>query len=289
MARTFDQRTIVITGAGSGIGRELARQLAGQSAVVVAVDINADAVDETARLIAAAGGRCEPQVTDVSDSGAVDKLARAVEESVGPVDILINNAGIAIKSDRFDRIPRRDVDLLIDVNVRGALNCSRAFLPQLLARPEAAIVNVSSLGGLVGLMQQVAYATSKYAVRGFTEALRMDLLDTSVAVIGVYPGPVQTPIFSNSPVLSPEEGAAAQQQMEAASLMSVEKAASLIIAGVRKDRPRILVGREAKMMDLLSRLFPAGYTRLLYRPVKKMMSATVATRSGSRSTEEERD
>ena len=272
--KSLQGKVAVVTGAGSGIGRELAVQLAQAGARVAAVDRNPDTVRETVELITSAQGDARHYIVDVSQKEKLDELAQAVQDDLGPVDILINNAGLLIKSERFDAAPYKDLQLLMDVNVWGVLNCTAAFLPQLLSRPEASVVNVSSLGGLVGLMKQVPYATAKYAVRGFSEALRMDLYETPVHVTVVYPGPVSTNIFLNSPSLSGEERMEAHRKMENFKTTTPRAAAAKIVKGIQKRKARVLIGRDTYIMDIVARLMPALYTRLLFRPVKKMMDVT---------------
>jgi NAD(P)-dependent dehydrogenase (short-subunit alcohol dehydrogenase family) len=264
----------VVTGAGSGMGQQIAVQLAEQQASIAAVDISVERLAETVDLIHRAGGTCRPYVVDVADREQVVSLAKAVEVDLGPAAILVNNAGILMKSERFDVMPMDMIERLLDINLRGVISCTHEFLPQLLTHEHASLVNVSSLGGLVGLMKQVPYAAAKFGMRGFSEALRMDLYDTNVAITVVYPGPVATKIFVNSPALSREEGLAGQETMKKVHPMPVEKAGRLIVKGIRKGKPRVILGRDAKAMDILQRIAPNAYTKLLYRPVRKMMDAT---------------
>jgi short-subunit dehydrogenase len=272
--KSLQGKVAVVTGAGSGIGRELAIQLAQKGARVAAVDRNPDTVRETVEMITGAQGVARHYVVDVSQKEKLEELAQAVQEDLGPADVVINNAGLLIKSERFDSVPYKDLQMLMDVNVWGVINCTTAFLPQLLNRPEASVVNLSSLGGLVGLMQQVPYATAKYAVRGFSEALRMDLYETPVHVTVVYPGPVATNIFLNSPSLSGEERMEAHRKMENFKTTTPSAAATKIIKGIQTRKARVLICRDTYIMDIVARLMPALYTRLLFRPVKKMMDVT---------------
>jgi short-subunit dehydrogenase len=265
-------KVAVVTGAGSGIGQALTVQLARAGAVVAAVDLSADSLGMTRER--AADGTVHPLVVDVSDAAAVDTLADQVQGQIGPADILVNNAGIAIRADRFDRTSRADIDLLLAVNLGGVISCTHAFLPQLLARPEAALVNVSSLGGLVGFMYQVPYATSKFAIRGLSESLRMELHESAVTVTLVFPGPVRTQLFANSPVLEPGEKREAQDNLAKVRATDVDAAAAQILRGIRGKRARVLIGAETRAMDVVARLLPAAYTGLVYRPVSKMLAAT---------------
>jgi short-subunit dehydrogenase len=211
---------------------------------------------------------------DVADKALIYSLAPRIAGDLGPADILVNNAGILMKSERFDQMPEEMIERLLGINLKGVIYCTRAFLPQLLSRPEAALVNLSSLGGLVGLMYQVPYAAAKFAVRGFSEALRMDLFETNLTVTTVYPGPVATNIFINSPALTREEGLSGQETMMKVKPVPVEQAGRMIVDGIRKGRPRVIIGGQTKAMDILARLAPDGYTKLLYKSVKKMMDAT---------------
>jgi NAD(P)-dependent dehydrogenase (short-subunit alcohol dehydrogenase family) len=273
--QSFKGKVAVVTGGGSGMGRELSLQLAAAGAVVAVVDISDVRAKETVELIARSGGKAAPYVVDISDKEQVAALARSVDGDHGPAQILVNNAGILMKSERFDAMAVGDVQRLLDINLGGVVACTTAFLPQLLSHGQAALVNVSSLGGLVGLMKQVPYAAAKFAVRGFSEALRMDLYETGLKITVVYPGPVATNIFINSPQLTPEEGLAGQDSMQSVRPVPADKAASQILRAVRKGKARVIIGRAAKAMDILARLFPNAYTKLLFKPVKKMMDATV--------------
>lgn len=277
--KSFKGKVAVVTGAGSGMGQQVAIQLAAKGVAVAVVDISGATAQQTADGITQNGGRAIAYPVDVADKSAVSSLAAGVAEDLGPADILVNNAGILMKSQRFDQMPEEMIERLIDINLKGVIYCTRAFLPQLLSRPEASLVNLSSLGGLVGLMYQVPYAAAKFAVRGFSEALRMDLFDTNLTVTTVYPGPVATNIFINSPALTHAEGLAGQQSMMAVKPVAVEKAGRMIVDGIRMGRPKVVIGAQAKGMDVLARLAPNAYTKILYKPVKKMMDATETSAS----------
>jgi NAD(P)-dependent dehydrogenase (short-subunit alcohol dehydrogenase family) len=275
--KNFDDKVAVITGAGSGMGQQIAIQLAEKGAAVAVLDINEASAKETAAQINQNGGHAIPYVADVADKELISLLATRIADELGPADILVNNAGILMKSERFDQMPEEMIERLLDINLKGVIYCTRAFLPQLLSGPEASLVNLSSLGGLVGLMCQVPYAAAKFGVRGFSDALRMDLFDTNLTVTTVYPGPVATNIFINSPALTREEGLSGQETMMTVKPVPVEKAGRMIVDGIRRRRRRVIIGGQAKVMDILARLAPNAYTKLLYKPVKKMMDATDTT------------
>jgi NAD(P)-dependent dehydrogenase (short-subunit alcohol dehydrogenase family) len=272
--KNFDGKVAVVTGAGSGMGQQVSIQLAAKGVAVAVLDISGERAQETAAQINQNGGRAIPYVADVADKQLIYSLATQIAGDLGPADILVNNAGILMKSERFDKMPEEMIERLIDINLKGVVYCTHAFLPQLLSRPEASLVNLSSLGGLVGLMYQVPYAAAKFAVRGFSDALRMDLFETNLIVTTVYPGPVATKIFINSPALTREEGLSGQETMKKAKPVPVEQAGRMIVDGIRKGRPRVMIGGQTRAMDVLARLAPNTYTKLLYKPVKKMMDAT---------------
>ncbi|GAB4658134.1 SDR family NAD(P)-dependent oxidoreductase [Mycobacterium avium subsp. hominissuis] len=267
----FRDRVAVVTGAGSGIGREVALELSRLGAQVALVDVDGRRLHESAEMITHSGGVCSEHIADISVREAVYALPEAVRAQLGEASILVNNAGIILKSTRFDEVPEHDIDRVLAINLLGPLYCTRAFLPQLLAADEAVIVNVSSLAGLVGFIYQVPYATAKFGLRGFTEALRMDLMDTNVRVIPVFPGAIRTNIMANSPAYTESEKQAALQKMEGTRQMPAPVAAKKIIRGIRKGRNRILLGPETVAMDLISRLLPGAYSRLLFKPVKKLL------------------
>lgn len=272
--KTLRGRVALVTGAGSGIGREVALELARRGCRLALVDLDPKTLDETSRLVKELGVPCSEHVADVGVAADVAALPAAVATALGSVSILVNNAGIMLQSTRFDAVPDDDIERIIAINLLGVVRCSKAFLPQLLTADEAVIVNVSSLGGLVGFMAQVPYAATKFGVRGFSEALRMDLLDTRVRVIPVFPGAIQTNLVANSPSYSAEQKASALKQMESLRQMPADVAARQIVRGIEKNKPRVLIGRETFAMDILVRAVPGAYSRILVKPVRKMLDAT---------------
>lgn len=194
--QNFKDKIIVITGAGSGMGRTLALQLAQRGALVLLSDIHEVGLAETEHLVQQQGGRCKSYKVDVGDKPQVEAFAKAVLDEFKFIDVLINNAGMAIGKASFDEIPMDDFERLINVNLWGVIQHTKLFLPTMLTRPEAAIVNTSSVFGLFPVPSQVPYCVSKYAVRGFTETLRMELNGTNVAVTCVHPGGIKTNIVN---------------------------------------------------------------------------------------------
>ena len=247
-------KVIVITGGANGIGRELVLNLLSKGARVAAVDIDQDGLDETERLAGEAGARLSKHIADITDRERVLALPDEVIAAQGQVDGLINNAGIIqpflkINQLRFDAIER-----VMKINFDGAVNMTKAFLPKLLERPVAHIVNVSSMGGFLPVPGQGIYGASQAAVKLFSEALYAELLNTNVGVSTVFPGAVNTNIAGRSGIdrssMNVEEGESSFNPMPPSD------AAEIIIDGMVKDKYHILVGSDAKFMNFLSRLSP---------------------------------
>jgi short-subunit dehydrogenase len=260
---TFAGRTCVITGAASGIGAALAMNLARRKAVLVLVDKDADGLARVAGLTGETGASAvDTYVVDLADGGDRLDLAAEVASRHRGADLLINNAGVTLAG-TFEENRPADVDWLLEINLHAVIRMTKAFLPQLLARPGSHLVNVSSLFGLIAPPGQVAYVTSKYAVRGFTEALRHELAPRGVGVTVVHPGGIRTNIAANARLSGPDpDGVQAEQARrftEAALTMPPEDAAQQIVAAVRSRRPRLVITRAAKAADLLARLTPSRY------------------------------
>lgn len=264
-------KTAVVTGAGSGIGRALAQQLAGLGVNLALTDINQSGLDDTMSLISKEPIQARAYTVDVSSRQAVQDLADQVIRDLGSVDILINNAGVSSSGPVMDL----SYDLLewtININLWGAIHGTKAFLPHLLTRPEAAVVNVSSVFGLMGIPGQAAYCTSKFAVRGFTESLRQEMFGTPVTVTVVFPGGVRTSIARNSRTdydVGPELKELAIKSFEESAKTSPEQAATAIIDGIRQKRPRVLIGKDARRMDRLARYAPNSFDRVIRRHINK--------------------
>jgi short-subunit dehydrogenase len=262
-----NDKTWVVTGAGSGMGRQLALQLLGRGARVAAVDRDAAGLEATAAA-AAAGERPSLHVVDITDQADVEALPAAVVSAHGTVDGLVNNAGIIQAVPAGRRPGRRDKPAGLDVNLMGTLHMVRAFLPALRSRPEAHIVNVSSMGGFFPFPGQTIYGASKAAVKLLTEGLYAELLDTHVHVTVIFPGAVDTAITANSGVAQPAGG-----QESGVRITSAEKAARIMIKGI-EDRLHIYVGPDAKAMSVAIKLAP----RTAIRFVQQQMSKRLDTR-----------
>ncbi len=264
-------RTAVITGAGSGIGRGIARALARRGCNLALADIDEAGIDETAALVDTV--KVSRHRIDVGDRDQCLALPAAVLAEHGCVELLFNNAGVAVGG-TFEQVDEVDFDWLIGINFTAVVRLTRAFLPHLKARDEARIVNTSSLFGLIAPPHQAAYCASKFAVRGFSESLRNELAlaGSTVGVSVVHPGGISTSIARNA--RAPKHVTNAQAvQAEAMRAdfekkflkMPPERAGEIIVAGVERDRARILVGKDAKFAALIERLAPVSYWKFLGR------------------------
>lgn len=267
----FNEKVAVITGAGSGIGRALAIALHNAGAEVAITDINQQSLDETEDLLTGPA-RSSTYVLDVADKKAFEAYRNFVLEQHHHVDLIFNNAGVSV-SETIENLTYEDMEWCLDINFWGVVHGSKLFLADLKQRPEAAIINISSIFGVIAVPTQGIYNASKFAVKGFTEALRQELQDTNVLVAGVHPGGVNTNIIVNSRVKTSPMGITSKQKL-AKSFSKIakttpEQAADIILTGIRKKRRRILVGRDAKMFDILQRLLPTRYTDIFAKTLKK--------------------
>jgi short-subunit dehydrogenase len=262
-------KTIVVSGAGNGIGRELVLLLLKKGARVAAVDVNETALKETAVLAGDNQGRLSTHVIDITERKAVNALPAAVIKAHGAVDGIINNAGIIQPFVRINDLDYKDIEHVFEVNFWGTVNMTKAFLPHLLQRPAAHIVNVSSMGGFLPVPGQTAYGASKAAVKLFTEGLYSELLETPVRVTTVYPGAIATNISANSGVTFKSDPTATKGKQ--IKMTAANKAAEIIVDGMEKNRYRVLVGSDAKMMDFLSRLMPERATRMIYAQMRSLL------------------
>lgn len=257
------QRTVAaITGAGSGIGRALALNLARRGCALAIADVRSETLEETAELARAAGAHAvTSHVCDVSDFTAVEGYAANARAAHGGVQLLINNAGVALGG-TFQDISIEDFHWLMDINFWGVIHGCKAFLPMLLQQREAHIVNVSSVFGLLAPPGQTAYVSSKYAVRGFTESLRLELRNTAVRVSAVHPGGIATNIAKHARVgsqvrdVAPERAAKERASIERMLTLPPERAAAIIVAGIERNQRRILVGKDAERIARLIRWLP---------------------------------
>jgi NAD(P)-dependent dehydrogenase (short-subunit alcohol dehydrogenase family) len=264
-----DGRVWVVTGGGSGMGRELVLELLRRGARVAAVDVRADSLQQTVDL-AAAGGRVSAHCVDITDRDATRQLVDDVVAAHGSVDGLINNAGIIQPFVPVAQMQDRDIERVLAVNLYGTITMVRAFLPALLERPEAHLVNVSSMGGFFPFPGQTIYGASKAAVKLLTEGLYAELLDTQVHVSVVMPGAVATNITENSGVAMPG-GAAAAQSSAASRTTKADAAARIIVDGIERNRLHIYVGRDSQLMSLAIRIAPRRAIGIVQKQMKKLL------------------
>lgn len=264
-------KVFVVTGGGNGIGREVVLGLLRRGARVAAVDLRAEALAETARAAGPAADRLSVHTVDVSDRAAVQALVDEVLAIQGQVDGLLNVAGVIQKFVTFADLPYEDLDKVMAVNFWGVVHTTKAFLPQLMSRPRAAVVNVSSMGAFVPVPGQTGYGASKAAVMLLTEGLYAELRGTPVAVTVVFPGAVGTGIAENSGVAVPGGGGDAAADM-AARVTSPAAAADQIIEGMAKGSFRVVIGKDARGLDLLSRLVPRRATDLVAKRMASLLS-----------------
>jgi NAD(P)-dependent dehydrogenase (short-subunit alcohol dehydrogenase family) len=260
-------RVAVVTGAGGGIGRAIALALARRGGHVALVDIDADGLAATAAAASALGVRAVAHRLDVTDRAEVAALPERVRGDLGRVDLLVNNAGVALGG-TFEQVRAEDFDWLIAINFDAVVRLTRAFLPLLRTSDDARIVNVSSVFGIVAPAGQAAYAASKFAVRGFSNALRHELEGTRVGVTVVHPGGVATAIARSArvpPGVAGEEVARRRAAADRKLRMPAERAGEIIVRAIERRRVRVLVGGDAVVVALLERLAPVGYWRVLRR------------------------
>jgi NAD(P)-dependent dehydrogenase (short-subunit alcohol dehydrogenase family) len=263
----FSGRTAVITGAGSGIGAALAEALAARGAHLALADISRAGLAATAKRVASSGVRVTTDKLNVADPDAPAAYAEKVQADHGGAALVFNNAGIAAGG-RFDQLTAEDFDKVMAVNFAGVVRMSRAFLPLLKAEPEARLVNVSSIFGIISPPGQTAYSASKFAVRGFSMALAHELAGTNVGVTIIHPGGVATKIAERAIMPAGATNAEIVAGQEAASkalVMPPPRAAEIILRGVANRKRRVFVGRDAHTLMWMERLLPTRYMMLLKR------------------------
>lgn len=266
----FKDKLVLITGAGSGIGRATARAFAQEGARILAVDIGAAGVAETKALIEAAGGRCDTHIADVGDQASMQQLADIVLKQHGALDVLVNNAGIGAAG-RFLDTTIETWDRVLKINVKGVLLGCRMFLPPMVQRGQGHVVNLASMAGYFAPPDMPIYVASKFAVLGFSESLRADLKDKGIGVSAICPGVINTPIVGSSTV----EGAAAAWQADAVKFYQKrnygpEGVARAILRAVRHNVAVMPVTPEAWLMYYLKRWLPALARFLAAQPLPFM-------------------
>ena len=268
---SFEGKVAVITGAGSGIGRALAVNLAKKGAKLALCDIDTEGLAETVRQAEALGATVKSDWLNVAEREAVLAYADAVVAHFGEVNQVYNNAGIAYNGD-VENSEFKDIEKIMDVDFWGVVNGTKAFLPHVIASGDGHIVNISSLFGLIAVPGQSAYNAAKFAVRGFTEALRQEMLVAKhpVKVTCVHPGGIKTAVARNATVVDGQDALTFAEFFDTRlALHSPEMAAQTILKGVRRGHARVVVGWEAKALDVLARIIGPSYQRIVATAVAK--------------------
>ena len=257
-------KKIIVTGAGGGIGKELTLQLLAKGAEVAALDIN----EKTLQILKEASHNNEHltiHLVDVTKDESLSKFKEEYLEKHGVIDGLINNAGIIQPFVNVEKLEMDDINRVMNINFFGPLKLTKLFLPELLARPIAHIVNVSSMGGFFPFPGQTVYGASKAALKLFTEGLYAELLSTNVKVTAVFPGAIATDIASNSNV---DMGKSSENSSY--KMLAPEKAAELIISGMEKDKFKLYVGTDSKMMNLMYKFNAKGAIKYINKKMQQM-------------------
>ena len=253
----LSQAVAVITGAGSGIGKRIALQLCRQGAQLAINDCDAESLAETERCVKELGGTVFGRAFDVGCWEEMQSFADAVRERYGRADIMINNAGVALGPMNLEDISYTDFQWIVNVNMWGVIHGTKAFLPLLCERPEASLVNVCSTFGLLAVPGQSPYCAAKFAVRGFTDSIRLELMDTNVCVTLVCPSQVKTNIIRHG--RHKDEASKAEMVRkfdERMTKISAEEMAQVILDGVVRKREQVIFGRDARIFSFASRFLP---------------------------------
>lgn len=274
--KNLSNKVVVITGAGSGIGRALAVNLAGKGALLALSDVNEAGLAETAELATRAGS---PDVQtarlDVADREAFASYAAGVADHFGRVNVVVNNAGVALAGDVTD-LSYADMEWIVGINFWGVVHGTKEFLPHLIASGDGHVVNLSSLFGLLAMPGQSAYNATKFAVRGFTEALREEMLIAghNVGVTSVHPGGIKTAIARNARVSDKEDKAATAKLFdEKLAKMTPERAAEIIVKGIVKNQARVLVGLDAHALHNFQKFTGSRYEDVVALVSKRVLPA----------------
>ncbi|OBI97685.1 SDR family NAD(P)-dependent oxidoreductase [Mycobacterium asiaticum] len=269
----FAGKVAVVTGAGSGIGRALAIELGRSGASLAISDVDTEGLKETEEKLNAIGAPVKADRLDVTERESFVAYADAVHQHFGKVNQIYNNAGIAHSGD-IELCHFKDIDRVMDVDWGGVLNGTKAFLPYLIESGDGHVINISSVFGLFSVPGQAAYNAAKFAVRGFTEALRQEMIAAGhpVGVTTVHPGGIKTAIARNATAV---EGLDAAEMAKAfdkrMAHTSPERAAQIILGAVRKNKARVLVGADAKVLDIVVRLTGSGYQRVLVPALARLL------------------
>lgn len=270
MAFDLETGTTVLTGAANGIGAELAIELARRGASLALVDRDREGLQRTAHAARSFGSSVSVHEIDLGQADAIEHLPTEVRRDHQRVTCLINNAGVGLVGS-VEELAVEEMEWLVSINFWSGVRMTKAFLGLLKAQPEARIVNVASILGIVALPYQAPYVASKFALRGFSEALRQELSGTSVGVTLVFPGGIATGIARRARVAATLDPEAARRQLEQYSkglTVSAADAAQQIVRGIERRQARVLIGRDARRADLLQRLLPGAYWSVFERMAK---------------------
>lgn len=264
-------KTVLVTGAGSGMGQAITLQLLEMGAKVVAIDLNEESLNETVSLSSVKSDRLYLKVLNITDREAVMALPEEIKEAFGEVDAVINNAGIIQPFINVESLDIEKIEQVMDVNFYGTLYFVKAFLPHLKERKEAHIVNISSMGGFLPVPGQSIYGASKAAVKLLTEGLASELRGTNVNVTVVFPGAIETNITTNSGLEDMRASDTSSEEANKFKPLPAREAAKIIIDGMEKNMYRVLVGKDATFLDRFSRISPKRAGAFI---AKKMASLT---------------
>ncbi len=274
--KSLQGKAVVITGAASGIGEALTMACAQRGAKLLLADVNADRLHALRTTLRAKNVECSVMRVDVADRDAVESMAERARQLWGAADVLINNAGVAVVAPA-EAMKEADARWLMDINFWGVWHGCRAFLPQLKTRPEACIVNLSSIFAMISMPTQSIYNASKAAVRAFSDALRLEIADTRVQLLCVHPGGVKTDIARHAKLgdisMIADSPAALVKFFDEQSPTSAAQAAEAICRAIEAGRTRLLIGNDARIADWVYRLMPAGASAWFTKMMKRRRGA----------------
>ena len=272
--KSLKDKVVVITGAGSGIGRALALNCAKRGSLLALSDVDETGLAETVALVTDAGARkVRSDRLDVADRDAFSRYALNIVQDFGRVNVVVNNAGVALAGDLTD-LEYNDMDWIVGINFWGVVHGTKEFLPHLIASGDGHVVNLSSLFGLVSMPGQSMYNATKYAVRGMTEALREEMLIAGhpVGVTSVHPGGIKTAIARNARVSAKEDKTATANLFDKKlARMTPEKAAEIIVKGILKNQARVLVGIDAHVIHQFAKLTGSRYQDVIAKGSKRLL------------------
>ncbi len=281
--KNLNGKVAVITGAGSGMGKELAIQLAAKGAKVALNDWNGDNLQATLDIVKKNGGTGIAKRYDVANREAVYAFKDEVLNTFGQVDIVINNAGIALPSYNVEDAPYDEFEKLMNINFWGVVYGTKAYLPHMQTRPEAVIANTSSVFGIMGFPTQGPYCAAKFAVKGFTESLRLELAaqESKVSTLSIHPGRIFTDIVRNvehqpGTVTEAEKAEMARAFDEGGDGTTAADAAAQIIKAIQKVKPRLLIGSDARFIDRMVRLLPTKYAGIILKRLGAEPNSAIA-------------